>query len=462
MSRPKARAENKRLKDQMNELKARIDQLKQSEGADCPLCGQTLDDPAAFVQHLEDEGLEQGDRYRANQTRVKDVEQRVDEIRKALKELQSVEAKLRQHQRQLDQLEDRQKSELAQQADWQENGKARLEEIDTILKADAFALEARAALAEIDISLKELGYDSAAHDAARKAEAENKDSEAAFHQLNNARSALDPLEREVKRLKAQVIESQQETEKAEKEYNKAEAAVQKAAEAVPDTAQAENDLRGLKERESIMGRRIGGVEQEVETIEKQKKRQAEYNEKREAIARQVGHLKTLERAFGKDGIPALLIEQALPNIENQANEVLDRLTDGQMSVRFITQRDYKDKNRSDKKETLDILISDAAGAREYELFSGGEAFRINFAIRLALSKVLSQRAGKRLQMLVIDEGFGSQDAEGRQRLIEVINLVREDFARILVITHLEQLKDAFSARIEVEKTPRGSQVKVIT
>ncbi len=65
-------------------------------------------------------------------------------------------------------------------------------------------------------------------------------------------------------------------------------------------------------------------------------------------------------------------------------------------------------------------------------------------------------------MLVIDEGFGSQDAEGRQRLIEVINLVRADFARILVITHLEQLKDAFPARIEVEKTLRGSQVKVIT
>ena len=133
-----------------------------------------------------------------------------------------------------------------------------------------------------------------------------------------------------------------------------------------------------------------------------------------------------------------------------------------MSVRFLTQRDYKDKKRQDKKDTLDILISDAAGYREYELFSGGEAFRINFAIRLALSRVLSQRAGGRLQMLVIDEGFGSQDSEGRQRLIEIINMVRDDFARILVITHLEELKDAFPARIEVEKTPRGSTIQVIT
>ena len=62
---------------------------------------------------------------------------------------------------------------------------------------------------------------------------------------------------------------------------------------------------------------------------------------------------------------------------------------------------------------------------------------------------------------MIDEGFGSQDAEGRQRLIEAINLVQDDFAKILVITHLEELKDAFPTRIEVEKTPQGSQVRVM-
>ena len=179
------------------------------------------------------------------------------------------------------------------------------------------------------------------------------------------------------------------------------------------------------------------------------------------MTRRIGRLKTLERAFSKDGVPALLIEQALPEIEEQANRILDRLSGGAMSVRFATQKDYKDKARDDKKETLDIQISDGAGTRDYEMFSGGEAFRMNFAIRLALSRVLAQRAGARLQTLVVDEGFGSQDAEGRQRLIEAINLVRQDFSKILVITHLEELKEAFPNRIEVEKTERGSTVKVI-
>ncbi|MEJ5226226.1 MAG: hypothetical protein WHV44_17320, partial [Anaerolineales bacterium] len=73
----------------------------------------------------------------------------------------------------------------------------------------------------------------------------------------------------------------------------------------------------------------------------------------------------------------------------------------------------------------------------------------------------ARRTGARLQTLFIDEGFGTQDPQGRQRLIEAINLVRPDFAKILIITHLDELKEAFPNRIEVEKTERGSTVRVI-
>jgi exonuclease SbcC len=50
---------------------------------------------------------------------------------------------------------------------------------------------------------------------------------------------------------------------------------------------------------------------------------------------------------------------------------------------------------------------------------------------------------------------------GRQHLIEAINMVKQDFARVLVITHIEELKDAFPNRIEVEKTTDGSVVRVV-
>jgi exonuclease SbcC len=61
---------------------------------------------------------------------------------------------------------------------------------------------------------------------------------------------------------------------------------------------------------------------------------------------------------------------------------------------------------------------------------------------------------------VLDEGFGALDAAGREQLIEAINAVQDDFGCILVITHVEEMRDVFPTRIEVRKTDEGSLVQV--
>ena len=160
------------------------------------------------------------------------------------------------------------------------------------------------------------------------------------------------------------------------------------------------------------------------------------------------HLRT---AFGKHGIPSLIIEETIPEIEQRANGLLDRLSDGMMRVRLET---LADKKSGGTKETLDIVLTDEKGhTRPYETFSGGESFRVNFALRLALAQLLAERNGVRVRTLVIDEGFGTQDEDGIQRLVEAIQAVREDFAKVLVITHLDRLKRVFPVRIEVAKDP---------
>jgi exonuclease SbcC len=154
----------------------------------------------------------------------------------------------------------------------------------------------------------------------------------------------------------------------------------------------------------------------------------------------------------------MIIETAIPEIEDEANRLLGAMTDGRMHVKFETQRAARSGDGTI--ETLDIVINDELGARPYEMYSGGEAFRVNFAIRIALSKLLARRAGARLQTLVIDEGFGSQDEEGRERLVEAIKSIADEFAMILVITHIEDLKERFPVRIEVRKTALGSTLDI--
>jgi exonuclease SbcC len=458
-----AAAENQRLRSQMDELKERIDQLGVAEGATCPLCGGPLapEDRQNLIQSLQEQGTEMGDRYRLNQAEAREFEEQMRASSRQMEALGRLEIELRGVTQTLAQLNSRMELLERQQADWEAQGSLRLAEVSRILAGEAYAMQARQELAQVDADLKAIGYDAAEHDAARQAELQGRAADGDLRRLETARAALAPLERELAEMQKQASQLSQEVEQLRADHQRLAAELQEAQAQAPDLDAAEANLSQVREQENRLRLEVGAARQAVLVLDDLKARRKGLEADRQACAHQVSLYRQLERSFGKDGVPALLIEQALPEIESRANEVLDRLSGGNMAVRFITQAAYKDKHRDDLKETLDIQISDGAGARDYEMFSGGEAFRVNFAIRLALSQVLAQRAGARLQTLVIDEGFGSQDAQGRQRLIEAINLVRADFAKILVITHIDDLKDAFPTRIEVEKTAQGSQIQVL-
>ena len=129
-----------------------------------------------------------------------------------------------------------------------------------------------------------------------------------------------------------------------------------------------------------------------------------------------------------------------------------------MHVALRTQREKK--SQEGLAETLDVIIADTSGTRNYELYSGGEAFKIDFALRLALSRLLTNRQGAKLQTLIIDEGFGSQDTSGKERLVEVIKSIEGEFELILVVTHMDELKDSFPVQIQVTKDEEGSKIRV--
>jgi exonuclease SbcC len=344
--------------------------------------------------------------------------------------------------------------------EWKSSGEKRLNEVEKTLENEKYAVDEHKQLARLDKELARLGYDAALHDDLREQENKLRGVEEDFSNLKSAREVSKQIESEIANLDSEMRNRQAEIASLEADFQAAQAKLETAESESPSLDEAERELFRLRESENKVRSELGGAKQRVEVLTTQRARKAQFEKEREALQKRIVQHKTLERAFGKDGVPALLIEQALPQIEEKANELLDRLSDGQMAIRFVTQTEYKDKKREDLRETLDIQISDSAGIRAYEMYSGGEAFRVNFAVRLALSEILAQRKGARLQTLVIDEGFGSQDALGRQRLVEAINLVKDDFAKILVITHLEELKDSFPTRIEVEKGERGSMISV--
>ena len=332
-----------------------------------------------------------------------------------------------------------------------------LAEIEQHLARKDFATNEQQALAELEEELAKLDYDSQEHEQVRyrladlvQYEAPKRRLEEADRLYNQEREALSYAEKASRELRQSL-----EVDNQKKQDLTAELTLLPLL--IDDLARAEAEHQALATKQKQ-------AEEVVWTVKGKLKRCSELEEKKEEKERLLGQASKQEKiyrelaeAFGKKGVQALLIEMALPEIEIEANKLLARMTDNRMHVKIETQRETKNGNLL---ETLDINISDELGTRNYEMFSGGEAFRINFAIRIALSKLLARRAGAPLPTLIIDEGFGTQDSDGIEKIKEAINSIQDDFDKILVITHIEELKDAFPTRIDIIKTAEGSTLQL--
>lgn len=450
-------ATNAQLKVELTALREKV-KLLQEPTAVCPLCGQSLaeGDRARLLAEFSEQGTQQRDLYQANKARLTEI----------AAQIHSTEAELERIERELRRLPALQGREATLRKSMQEaqEAAAQLQEqrqqlvcVEQQLERGDFASEEQMQLAALQERIAGLGYDKAAH-------AEVCRILSSLEAFEAEKAALDRAQESI----AQWRESQQQLVSARGQWvlsleadkkHQAEllAALSKREGLIQQLATMQHEADELRRREGEARQVVGAAQQKLDHCRYLAKERQDRMRQLQELAEERSLYEELQVAFGKKGLQALIIETVIPEIEEEANALLRRMTDGRMTMSLTTQRDAKSGGTI---ETLDIIISDENGPRNYELYSGGEAFRINLALRIALSKLLARRAGAQLQTLIIDEGFGTQDAEGRQRLVEAINAIKDDFARILVITHVEELRDAFPVRIDVYKTPQGSQITI--
>ncbi|MEC4816063.1 MAG: exonuclease subunit SbcC [Scytonema sp. PMC 1069.18] len=338
-------------------------------------------------------------------------------------------------------------------------------QLKTRIQQEATESECAKQIAALDRHIAEIGYDTEQHNHLRASARKAQSWQLRYQQLLQAQQQCPQLKARGQGLEVslqkRLAEKQQLVNQINDIIRQLEASANPTAQIQALEQQMISRRRTLDEQLAQLGR-LQQLSHQLETL------QVQYEQKQQQlqeVRRQYRIYQELSQAFGKNGIQALMIENVLPQLEAETNQLLSRLSANQLHVQFVTQKAGRSGKSSKKNakliDTLDILIADARGTRAYETYSGGEAFRINFAIRLALAKLLAQRAGAALQLLIIDEGFGTQDAEGCDRLIAAINAIASDFACILTVTHMPHLKEAFQARIEVSKTQQGSQVHLL-
>ena len=446
------------LKTEGQELRSKLNLVENSQqGTRCPLCGSEL--ASEGCQHLSEsynaQIQEKLKLFQENGNSLKSAEKEKVRLDKELSRREAALARgqgeVREAVGNLErQLDESHKAVEELQRDTQElaSAKRRLEE-------GTFAVEERKQLVELETQILEVGYDPEAQ-----------------RRIYDQMEELQPVEDRHRRLEEAVAGLPQEQESLDRtqalsrrqaEHLSASQVRRQAIEAeVLELPEREERLKGVEVAvEELEGRQRGSLRRQVELegeLKKAEELEREIDKKEKvlkALREEQGILQQLTEAFGRTGVQAMLIETVLPSIEEGANALLGRMTDNRMHLKLETQRARKS-GRGEPIETLEIKISDELGARSYEMFSGGEAFRINLALRIALSKALAHRKGAPLPTLFIDEGFGTQDAAGRERILDVIRAIEGDFQRIIVITHLEELKEAFQARIEVQKEGASS------
>jgi exonuclease SbcC len=276
--------------------------------------------------------------------------------------------------------------------------------------------------------------------------------------LQQAQQQLPELQAQLEVLAAQQQTCQTEVVALENQVHQLSSDLELSVDYEAAIQQLEQQLQSQRQQRDQAWAEVGALQQQLQQLDQMQQQLVEQQETLAATRQQRQVYEALAQAFGRNGIQALMIENLLPQLEAETNHLLSRLSNHQLHVQFVTQRASRRQHKLI--DTLDILIADSHGTRPYETYSGGEAFRVNFAIRLALARLLAQRSGMALQMLIIDEGFGTQDQEGCGRLISAIEAIADDFACILAVTHIPHFREAFQTRIDILKTEEGSQVMV--
>jgi exonuclease SbcC len=448
-----------RLEKEVKEIEEKLEMLSHQEGATCPLC----------ETEVGAEGLK-----RIETKYTKDKEAKAESVVKGLAELAARKSELEALESDIAPLEARLSQEKASaqgqvsllrqgiseaQAAEKQLAQAResLNQIEQRLAGKDFAAGEQEALARVEEETARLDYDSEQHEQVRQRLTELEQYESPKRQLEEADRLLGQEKDAAQKAEEASHELRQQLEADQKKGLELSKALEALPQLANELARAEAEHQQLyalqKQAQETAWQARAKLERlaELEARQKETVRLIAQASKEEKIYRE------LAQAFGKKGIQALLIEMALPEIEAEANRLLAKMTDNRMHVTIETQRETK---KGEVQETLDIKIADELGTRNYEMFSGGEAFRINFAVRIALSKLLAHRAGAPLPTLIIDEGFGTQDVAGIEKVKEAINSIQDDFEKILVITHMEEMRDAFPTRIDIIKTAEGSTIEV--
>ena len=410
-------AETKRqaLRDQYREAKEQHDLLAEL-GPDgiCPTCQRPLGTHHAKVVALLERQLEEIEiNGRFFRRRVEQLESEPPEVREADAARERAEAGARAASERVGTLKAllRERESLAAQ---RVDSGSRLRELDE-------------KLARVEVS-----YDAQRHDEVRRA----------VRSLEPAASRAAQLTERAGRAEGLVTDA----ERAERELSSREARWRELGQAIAALGFDEARFAAAREThrhavEGLNAAEVGLAEARGQLVAAEERlAQVERREtERRAQVTRIGTLRRdlrlhdeLDRAFGD--LRTDLNAQVRPDLSDLASAFLSGLTDGRYDELML-----------DEQYRITILEDGVPKP----VISGGEEDLANLTLRLAISQLVADRAGQPLSLLVLDEIFGSLDDERRSHVVDLLRRLRDRFAQVILITHIESVREGLDRVMRV-------------
>ena len=274
-----------------------------------------------------------------------------------------------------------------------------------------------------------------------------------WKKLQEAKEKEDKLDREISQLHNQLstketeevrLESQlTQLEKLIEEYVKNEEQIKKNNEIRKEIQLVEQDIQNSKKYIQDTDEQILSLNGKISSLQSQ----------RQSIRDRINEVKDLEEqqrlyeyylnSLSRDGVSYELISKTLPMIEGEVNNILSQI------VEFGMQLEMDGKNIN-----AHIVYDDQRWS--LELCSGMERFISGLAIRIALINISNL---PRPNFLVIDEGFGTLDNENLTSLYMLFSYLKTQFDFVMVISHIDSMRDVVDTLMEIKKEDGFSKVK---
>ena len=206
-----------------------------------------------------------------------------------------------------------------------------------------------------------------------------------------------------------------------------------------DLSNLKIDMEKKESDKKLISQKIENFEEKLSELEKSKKQIKE----EKIVVQRLGMLIDVMSNFRTH-----LISRIRPTLSSYSSDYFERLTDGKY-------------NEVELDENYNLLVYDNGTSYGIERFSGGEEDLANLCLRLAISEVITERAGGAFNFIVLDEIFGSQDMYRRQNIMKALKSLSSKFRQIFLITHIDEIKNYMENAITIVEEENGeSKIKI--